>query len=94
MLLALVLGSLGVWYRVTGTVSADAVNSPRSVIVYWVTIMFSRTLGTALGDWVADDAELGCLGGVAVFSGALIVVACLHFSPKSPRPCSSRLPLS
>ena len=83
MLLALVLGSLGVWYRVTGTVSADAVNSRRSEIFYWVTIMFSQTLGTALGDWAADDAELGYLGGVAVFGGALIVAACLHFSPRS-----------
>jgi uncharacterized membrane-anchored protein len=61
LLLALVLGSLGVWYRVTGTVSADAVNSRRSEIFYWVTIMFSQTLGTALGDWAADDAELGYL---------------------------------
>jgi uncharacterized membrane-anchored protein len=82
MLFALVLGSLAVWYRVTGTVSVDAVNSPKSEIFYWVTIMFSQTLGTALGDWTADDAGLGYLGGVAVFRGALIVVACLHFFTK------------
>jgi uncharacterized membrane-anchored protein len=79
LLLALVLGSLGVWYRSTGTVSVGTVDSPKSEIFYWVTIMFSQTLGTALGDWAADDAGLGYLGGVAVFGGALVVVACLHF---------------
>jgi uncharacterized membrane-anchored protein len=55
------------------------VDSPKSEIFYWVTIMFSQALGTARGDWAADDAGLGYLGGVAVFSGALLVVACLHF---------------
>jgi uncharacterized membrane-anchored protein len=60
----------------------DAVNAPKSEIFYWVTIMFSQTLGTALGDWAADDAGLGYLGGVAVLGGALAVVACLHFFTK------------
>jgi uncharacterized membrane-anchored protein len=79
LLLALVMGSLGAWYWSTGTVSVGAVRSPKSEIFYWVTIMFSQTLGTALGDWAADDAGLGYLGGVAVFGGALLVVAVLHF---------------
>jgi uncharacterized membrane-anchored protein len=51
--LALVLGSLGVWHWSTGTVSVGKVDSPKSEIFYWVTIMFSQTLGTALGDWAA-----------------------------------------
>lgn len=82
LLLSLVLLSLGVWYWSTGTVSVGAVSSPKSEIFYWVTIMFSQTLGTALGDWAADDAGLGYLGGVAVFGGALLVVAALHFFTK------------
>jgi uncharacterized membrane-anchored protein len=82
LLLALVLASLGFWYWSTGTVSVGTVSSPKSEVFYWVTIMFSQTLGTALGDWAADDAGLGYLGGVAVFGGALIVVAALHFFTK------------
>jgi uncharacterized membrane-anchored protein len=82
LLLTLVLLSLGVWYWSAGTVSVSTVSSPRIEIFYWVTIMFSQTLGTALGDWAADDAGLGYLGGVAVFGGALLVVAALHFFTK------------
>jgi uncharacterized membrane-anchored protein len=82
LLLALVLGSGAVWSGVTGTVSVAAVNWPKSEIFYWVTIMFSQTPGAALGDWAADDAGLGYPGGVAVFGGARIVVACLHFFTK------------
>jgi uncharacterized membrane-anchored protein len=79
LLLALVLLSLGLWYWSAGTVAVGTVSSPKTEIFYWVTIMFSQTLGTALGDWAADDAGLGYLGGVAVFGGALVIVACLHF---------------
>jgi uncharacterized membrane-anchored protein len=82
LLFGLVLASLGLWYWSTGTVSVDTVSSPKTEIFYWVTIMFSQTLGTALGDWAADDAGLGYLGGVAVFGGALVIVACLHFFTK------------
>ena len=67
LLLALLLASLGVWYWSTGSISVATVDSPKTEIFYWVTIMFSQTLGTALGDWAADDAGLGYLGGVAVF---------------------------
>ncbi|MGA2559283.1 MAG: hypothetical protein ABSF17_06365 [Terracidiphilus sp.] len=86
LLLALVLGSLGLWYWSTGTVAVNTVSSPKAEIFYWVTIMFSQTLGTALGDWAADDAGLGYLGGVAVFGGALLVVLGLHFFTKIPKP--------
>jgi uncharacterized membrane-anchored protein len=86
LLLALVLGSLGLWYCSTGTVAVNTVSSPKTEVFYWVTIMFSQTLGTALGDWAADDAGLGYLGGVAVFGGALFVVLGLHFFTKIPKP--------
>lgn len=79
LLLALLLASLGVWYWACGSVSVDTVASPKTEVFYWVTIMFSQTLGTALGDWAADDAGLGYLGGVGVFGGALVVVAALYY---------------
>lgn len=77
LLLALLLASLFTWYRTLGSVSVESVISPPAEIFYWVTIMFSQTLGTALGDWTADTAGLGYGGGALVFSGllALIVVA-------------------
>jgi uncharacterized membrane-anchored protein len=86
LLLALVLVSLGAWYWSAGSVAVGTVSSPKTEIFYWVTIMFSQTLGTALGDWAADDAGLGYLGGVAVFGGALLVVAALHYLTKIPKP--------
>jgi uncharacterized membrane-anchored protein len=86
LLLTLVLASLGIWYWSTGTVAVGAVSSPKAEIFYWVTIMFSQTLGTALGDWAADDAGLGYLGGVAVFGGALLVVAALNYFTRLPKP--------
>jgi uncharacterized membrane-anchored protein len=77
LLLGLLLASLAAWYRTLGSVSVASVSSPRSEIFYWVTIMFSQTLGTALGDWTADTAGLGYLGGIAIFVTllALVVVA-------------------
>jgi uncharacterized membrane-anchored protein len=86
LLLALVFASLGLWYWTTGTVAVGTVSSPKSEIFFWVTIMFSQTLGTALGDWAADDAGLGYLGGVGVFGGALLVVLALHYFTKLPKP--------
>ena len=78
LLLACVLGSLAIWYRAEGTVSVNTVNTPRVEAFYWLTITFSQTLGTALGDWVAD-AGLGYRGGALVFSGLLILVAIAYF---------------
>ena len=77
LLLTLLLASLFTWHRTLGSVSIDTVSTPRAEMFYWVTIMFSQTLGTALGDWTADSAGLGYVGGAAVFSAllALIVVA-------------------
>jgi uncharacterized membrane-anchored protein len=72
LLLALLLASLWLWHRTLGTVSVSSVSSPRAEMFYWVTIMFSQTLGTALGDWTADTLGLGYAGGALVF-GALLV---------------------
>ncbi len=55
------------------------VNTPRVELFYWITITFSQTLGTALGDWTADDAGVGFLGGALIFGAALAIVAALYF---------------
>jgi uncharacterized membrane-anchored protein len=78
LLLGCVLLSLFAWYRTLGSVSVNTVVSPREEIFYWVTITFSQTLGTALGDWVAD-AGLGYSGGALVFGAALLIVAALYY---------------
>jgi uncharacterized membrane-anchored protein len=78
LLLACVLASLALWYRTEGTVSVNTVNTPRVEAFYWLTITFSQTLGTALGDWVAD-AGLGYRGGALVFGALLILVAIAYY---------------
>ncbi len=78
LLLAIcVLASLCAWYRTLGSVSVDTVRSPKAEIFYWVTITFSQTLGTALGDWIAD-AGLGYEGGAAVFGLLLLLLVALY----------------
>ena len=79
LLLALLLSSLFLWHRTLGSISVDTVGDPKSEMFYWVTIMFSQTLGTALGDWVADTAGLGYVGGIVIFGSLLAVVAALYF---------------
>jgi uncharacterized membrane-anchored protein len=81
MLLACVLLSLFAWHRSLGTIDVQTVSTPRAETFYWVTITFSQTLGTALGDWVAD-AGLGYSGGALVFGAALAVIALLYFVTK------------
>ncbi len=78
LLLACVLASLGSWYRAEGTVSVSTVDKPRVEAFYWLTITFSQTLGTALGDWVAD-AGLGYRGGALVFGALLILVGIAYY---------------
>src|SRR5258708_1376372 len=68
LLFALLMASLAIWYKTLGSVSVDTVSSPKAEMFYWITIMFSKTLGTALGDWTADTAGLGYAGGAIVFS--------------------------
>lgn len=78
LLLTCVLLSLFAWHRSEGSVSVDTVVGPTAESFYWITITFSQTLGTALGDWIAD-AGLGYSGGALVFGVALAVVAALYF---------------
>ena len=75
ILFSLLMATLLVWYRVLGSVAVDTVSSPRSEMFYWVTIMFSQTLGTALGDWTADTAGIGYNGGAIVFASMLSFLA-------------------
>jgi uncharacterized membrane-anchored protein len=82
LLFALLMASLFIWYRTLGSVAVDTVSSPRSEIFYWVTIMFSQTLGTALGDWTADTAGLGYTGGALVFGAMLAVIAAAYYRTK------------
>ena len=81
LLLACVLASLFAWYRTLGTVDVNSVTGPREETFYWITITFSQTLGTALGDWIAD-AGLGYSGGALVFGAVLAIVAVLYFTTK------------
>jgi uncharacterized membrane-anchored protein len=85
LLFLLLMASLATWRRVLGSVSVESVASPRSEVFYWVTIMFSQTLGTALGDWTADSEGLGYVGGVLVFVGLLAVVVALYFFTRVSR---------
>lgn len=85
ILLVLLLASLWSWQRTLGSVAVDSVNSPKSEMFYWVTIMCSQTLGTALGDWTADTEGLGYGGGVLVFGGALAVLAAAGYFTKISR---------
>lgn len=82
LLFALLLGSLAVWYKTLGSVSVDSLNTPKAEIFYWVTIMFSQTLGTALGDWTADTAGLGYLGAAVIFGGLLSAIAVAYYKTK------------
>lgn len=78
MLLGCVLLSLFVWHRGLGSIDVQSVHEPRAESYYWLTITFSQTLGTALGDWVADG-PLGYLGAALIFGGLLALVASLYF---------------
>jgi len=79
LLLACVFAMLALWYRSEGTVSVDTVNTPKVEAFYWATITFSQTLGTALGDWMADDSGLGYIGAALVFLAALAIVVALYY---------------
>jgi uncharacterized membrane-anchored protein len=85
ILVTLLIASLVVWHRSMGSVSIDTVTSPKAELFYWVTIMFSQTLGTALGDWTADAAGLGYRGGAMVFSALLALVAFAYYKTRISR---------
>ena len=84
LLLACVLLSLFAWHRTLGTVDVNTVSGLREETFNWVTITFSQTLGTALGDWIAD-AGLGYSGGAIVFGAGLLLLALLYFTTKVSR---------
>jgi uncharacterized membrane-anchored protein len=84
LLLAGVLTSLFVWYRATGTISVNSIVSPREELFYWVTITLSQTLGTALGDWIADSS-LGYGGGALFFGALLLLLAGLYYATSISR---------
>ena len=82
LLFALVLISLFVWHRALGSISVQSVHEPRAETFYWATITFSQTLGTALGDWVADSGP-GFSGAALIFGAMLAVIAALYFWTKA-----------
>ena len=85
LLLLLLMLSLLVWHRSEGSISVETVAKPRVEVFYWVAITLSQTLGTALGDWLADDTPLGYGGGALVFGAALAIVAALYFWTRTSR---------
>ncbi|MCW3796381.1 hypothetical protein OMW55_00965 [Sphingomonas sp. BN140010] len=84
LLLGLVLASLGAWRLALGRIASDDIESPRQELFYWVTITLSQTLGTALGDWVADSGP-GYGGGALIFGMAIVAVAALWFTTRLSR---------
>ena len=76
---------LGLWYRSQGTVAVTTVSTPKVEAFYWATITFSQTLGTALGDWLADTGGLGYEGGALVFAAGIAVVAALYYATNVSR---------
>ena len=85
LLLACVIACLATWRLTLGSISSDAISSPKAEAFYWLTITFSQTLGTALGDWVADTRGLGYMGAALVFGGLLAAVAGLYFWTQANR---------
>jgi uncharacterized membrane-anchored protein len=85
LLFALLMATLGVWYWSQGTISVNTVTTPKVEAFYWAAITFSQTLGTALGDWLADTGGLGYEGGALVFGAGLAVIVALYFWTNTSR---------
>ena len=79
LLFVCLTATLAAWYWTQGSISVDTVNTPKVEAFYWIAITFSQTLGTALGDWTADDTGLGYDGGAMLFAAGLAVLAALYF---------------
>jgi uncharacterized membrane-anchored protein len=79
LLLCLLLATLALWYWSQGSISVQTVSTPKVEAFYWAAITFSQTLGTALGDWMADTTGLGYMGGALVFGAGLAVLAILYY---------------
>ncbi len=82
LLFLLLMASLAIWYRTLGSVSVENISSSKAEMFYWLTIMFSQTLGTALGDWTASTAGLGYGGSALFFSALLLLVIAAYFWTK------------
>jgi uncharacterized membrane-anchored protein len=80
-----VIAVLALWYWSLGSISVETVSTAKTEAFYWTTITFSQTLGTALGDWMADTSGLGYGGGALVFMAALAVVAALYYWTSASR---------
>lgn len=78
ILLILLASSLTIWYYTCGNIAVSSVQSPRTEAFYWLTIMFSQTLGTALGDWTADTQGLGYTSAALIFGSLLLTLIALH----------------
>jgi uncharacterized membrane-anchored protein len=85
LLLSLLLISLWIWHRSTGSVAINTVDQPKTEFFYWLTILFSQTLGTALGDALADSAAVGYLTSAIVFGSMLVLISILYFSTQISR---------
>ena len=79
MLFLCLLAVLGLWYWSQGSIAVNTVNTPKVEAFYWAAITFSQTLGTAVGDWMADTTGLGYVGGALVFAGGLAVLAIAYY---------------
>jgi uncharacterized membrane-anchored protein len=82
LLFVCLIAVLGLWYWSQGTIAVDTVNSPKAEAFYWAAITFSQTLGTALGDWMADTGGFGFGGGALVFAAGLAAIVALYFWTK------------
>jgi uncharacterized membrane-anchored protein len=79
LLFVCLMASLGAWYWSLGSISVATISTAKAEAFYWVTITFSQTLGTALGDWTADDTGLGYEGGALVFAAGLAMLAAAYY---------------
>lgn len=79
LLFVCLTATLAVWYWTQDSISVATVNTPKVEALYWIAVTFSQTLGTALGDWTADDTGLGYDGGAMLFAAGLAVLAALYF---------------
>lgn len=85
LLASLLMTTLFVWFKTTGSISVSSIDNAKSESFYWITIMFSQTLGTALGDWTADYGNLGYVNAAYIFASMLLVVVVLYFATKVAR---------
>ena len=85
LLAVLLVSTLLVWHRTLGSISVASIHTPKAEAFYWLTIMFSQTLGTALGDWTADSAGLGYVGAAYIFSAGLALIVAAYFFTKVSR---------